>query len=80
MSLGAQKLPRPRPGQDWDAKKDILQRLYLKENKPLRKIVGIMHHQYLFLATYVCSKLWIYPELAYVQAAVHEVEVAEVQL
>lgn len=57
MSLGAQKLPRPRPGQDWDAKKDILQRLYLKENKPPRKI-----------------------ELAYVQAAVHEVEVAEVQL
>uniref|UniRef100_L2FTW4 Clr5 domain-containing protein n=1 Tax=Colletotrichum fructicola (strain Nara gc5) TaxID=1213859 RepID=L2FTW4_COLFN len=51
MSLGAQKLPRPRPGQDWDAKKDILQRLYLKENKPLGEIVGIMHHQYLFLAT-----------------------------
>ncbi|KAL3291744.1 N1-acetylpolyamine oxidase [Colletotrichum asianum] len=38
MVLGAQKLARPRSGQDWDAKKGTLQRLYLKENKPLKRM------------------------------------------
>ncbi|KAH0421735.1 ankyrin repeat and sam domain containing protein 6 [Colletotrichum camelliae] len=36
---------------DWDAKKGILQHLYLKEKRPMREIVGIMHHRYLFSAT-----------------------------
>ncbi|KAF3798854.1 hypothetical protein GCG54_00008312 [Colletotrichum gloeosporioides] len=51
MLHGAQRSERPRSGQHWDAKKDTLQRLYLKENKPLREIVVIMNQQHLFMAT-----------------------------
>ncbi|TDZ22855.1 hypothetical protein Cob_v004321 [Colletotrichum orbiculare MAFF 240422] len=46
-----QRPPYPETSRDWLSKKEVIRRLYLVDNLPLREIVDIMAKEHAFLAT-----------------------------
>ena len=52
---------RPPSAQDWEERREVVQRLYYTEGKPLREVMKIMKDEYGFYATYVSipRSLWL---------------------
>ncbi|KAK2007398.1 hypothetical protein LZ32DRAFT_662930 [Colletotrichum eremochloae] len=50
-ALDRPRVPRPESQGDWNAKKDVIRRLYLDENLPLKDIIDVMSKEHSFSAT-----------------------------
>ncbi|CCF36823.1 hypothetical protein CH063_08300 [Colletotrichum higginsianum] len=50
-ATGQTRVSRPESQEDWDAKKDTIQKLYLEENLPLQDVIDTMSKEHSFSAT-----------------------------
>jgi hypothetical protein len=59
INVEPQPQPVEHPEHEWEAKKKIIWKLYIKENRKLSYVMSFLSHKHSFHATYVISNNFV---------------------